>query len=607
MTSFWLVYWQENKWGLGTSKFEGAYIALGFGSAISLFAMGAVQAYFTFLAALSLHKGAILRVMHAKMSWFDTELGGRIMNRLTKDIDSESQKLSKQRRGKLTQSSLALDNTLGDNMRMLISTLANIIGAVILIAIVEPYFLIAVAGVGVLYVQLAGFYQKSALSLKRIDAVLRSPLYAHFSESLSGTAVIRAFGESRRFVEDNCRYMSLENRAYYLTIVNQRWLGVRLDFLGTCLTFAVAIIVVVARHVSPANGGLILSYMVTVQQSFSWLCRQWAEVANDLNAAERVLEYANDLEQEAPHEIEETKPPANWPSEGKIDFNNVVMSYRPGLPAVLKDLDLHVKPAEKIGVVGRTGAGKSSLMTTLFRLVELSSGSIEIDGVDISKIGLTDLRHGLSIIPQEPLLFSGTIRSNLDPFNVKTDPELWDALHRAHLVDSLHADIEKRKAEVVAEKLETEKNGGGGDSGHYTPVQSRFTLDSIVEDEGGNLSVGQRSLVSLARALVRDAKIVVLDEATASVDLETDKRIQETIRTEFRGKTLLCIAHRIRTILSYDRILVMNAGQVEEFASPLELFTRENGAFRAMCEKSSITLEDVKVRIDMCQRLTDMS
>lgn len=574
MTSFWLVYWQEKRWGLTASQYEGTYIALGLGSAISIFAMGASQAFFTYLAALNLHKRAINRVMHAKMSWFDTELGGRIMNRLTKDVDT-------------------LDNTLGDAMRMLISTLASIIGAVILIAIVEPYFLIAVLGISLAYVQLAAFYQKSALSFKRIDAVLRSPLYAHFSESLSGTAVIRAFGETRRFVEDNCRYNSLENRAYFLTIVNQRWLGVRLDFLGTLLTFAVALIVVLTRGISPANGGLILSYMVTTQQSFTWLCRQWAEVANDLNSAERLLEYGNDLEVEAPHVIEETKPPASWPSEGRIDFNSVVMSYRPGLPAVLKNLDLHVRPAEKIGVVGRTGAGKSSLMTTLFRLVELTEGSIEIDGIDISKIGLTDLRNGLSIIPQEPLLFSGTIRSNLDPFGIKTDPELWDAMHRAHLVDSLHADIESSKAAAVAAAAAATDDPLSS-SGTYTPIHSRFTLDTVVEDEGQNLSVGQRSLVSLARALVRDAKIVVLDEATASVDLETDARIQETIRTEFADKTLLCIAHRIRTILSYDRILVMNAGTVEEFDTPMNLFRKQDGAFRAMCEKSSITIEDVE-------------
>jgi ABC-type multidrug transport system fused ATPase/permease subunit len=404
---------------------------------------------------------------------------------------------------------------------------------------------------------------------------LRSSLYSHFSESLSGIATIRSYGESDRFVSENIKRMDVENRAYYLTIVNQRWLGIRLDMLGSLLTFAVAIIVITSHAVTAAEGGLALSTMITVQQSFSWLVRQFAEVENDMVGAERIMYYANELDQERPHIIEDMKPAPAWPAEGRIEFKDVRMKYRDELPDVLKGLSISVGASEKIGVVGRTGAGKSSIMVALFRMSELSSGSITIDDVDVSSIGLNDLRSGISIIPQDPLLFSGTLRSNIDPFSTKTDAELYDALKRAHLVPS--------SSTYSAEPA----------SGTQTPGASRFNLDTVIEEEGNNLSVGERSLVSLARAMVRGTKVLVLDEATASVDVETDSKIQETIRNEFKDRTLLCIAHRLRTILSYDRILVMSDGQVAEFDTPENLFLK-NGIFTEMAQKSSITLEDIK-------------
>lgn len=540
MTSFWLVYWEERKWPYGNGFYMGIYAGLGFGSALALFFQGFMNACLCYFASVTLHRDAIKRVMFAPQTFFDTTPLGRIMNRFAKDIDT-------------------VDNTLGDAMRMAVQTLGNIIGATVLLAIVEPYFLIAMAVVILLYVHNAAFYRKSSREFKRIDAILRSSLYSHFSESLSGISVIRSYGESERFFADNIKRMDIENRAYYLTIINQRWLGIRLDFLGALLTFSVAIIVVCSHRVSAASGGLGLSTMITVQQSFSWLVRQLAEVENDMVGAERIMHYANELEQEAPHQIEAAKPPPAWPSEGRIEFDNVRMRYREELPDVLKGLSLSVGASEKIGVVGRTGAGKSSIMIALFRMAELSGGSIKIDGVDVSKIGLNDLRSGISIIPQDPLLFSGTLRSNIDPFHTKSDADLYDALKRAHLVP----------------KDEPVRLSGELPSGAQTPGQRRFTLDTVVEEEGGNLSVGERSLVSLARALVRDSKVLVLDEATASVDVETDSKIQQTIRDEFQGKTLLCIAHRLRTILSYDRILLMSDGKVEVstlFSLPYQQF-----------------------------------
>ncbi|KAF8622837.1 hypothetical protein AX15_006712 [Amanita polypyramis BW_CC] len=238
---------------------------------------------------------------------------------------------------------------------------------------------------------------------------------------------------------------------------------------------------------------------------------------------------------------------------------------------------MSINGGEKIGIVGRTGAGKSSIMIALYRLVELSSGSICIDGVDISQIGLTDLRSTLAIIPQDPVI-SGMLRTNLDPFGQYDDAKLWDALRCSRLVDS-----------VEKEPLPSQDEQSDGHT-----MMSRFTLNSTIDDEGTNLSVGQRSLVSLARALVKDSKIIILDEVTASVDYETDRKIQDTITYEFKNRTILCIAHRLRTIISYDRICVLDTGQIAEFGTPERLFNIPNGIFKGMCEQSSITLEDIK-------------
>ncbi|KAJ7221013.1 ABC transporter [Mycena haematopus] len=571
MSSYFLVYWQERKWPRPESFYMGIYAMLGISQAITFFLVGSMFAFLTYFASQNLHKRALTRVMHAPMSFFETTPLGRIMHRFTKDCDT-------------------IDSTLGEALRMFFATAANIFGGIILIAIILPWFLIAVTCVFTSYFYFAAFYRSSAREIKRLDAILRSALYTHFSESLSGMATIRAYGVAERFRRDNERLVDTENRAYWLTVTNQRWLGLRLDFLGSLLTFVVSMLAVGARFsVSPAQTGLVLAYILSIQQGFGWMVRQSAEVENDMNSVERVLHYATEVEQEAANEVLENKPPAPWPANGKIEMKEIVLRYRPGLPAVIKGISMTVQAGEKIGIVGRTGAGKSSIMTALFRLVELTSGSIIIDGVDVSKIGLGDLRSGLAIIPQDPLLFSGTLRSNLDPFNLADDATLWDALRRSYLVESV-----KHEGSIDE-----------GPSGASTPM-NKFTLDSVIEDEGQNLSVGQRSLVSLARALVKDAKVLVLDEATASVDYETDRNIQDTITHEFADRTILCIAHRLSTIIAYDRICVMDAGQIAEFDTPARLFEIPGGIFRGMCDHSSISLDDIKmaakVRFEMMRK-----
>lgn len=374
-----------------------------------------------------------------------------------------------------------------------------------------------------------------------------------------------------RFIDDLRSAIDEMNSAYYLTFSNQRWLSVRLDAVGNALVFTTGILVITSRFsVSPAIGGLVLSYILSTVMMIQFTVRQLAEVENGMNSVERLRYYGTQLEEEAPLHTIDVRP--TWPEKGEIVFDNVEMRYRDGLPLVLKGLDMHVRGGERIGIVGRTGAGKSSIMSTLFRLVEISAGHISIDGIDISTIGLNDLRKRLAIIPQDPTLFRGTIRTNLDPFNEHTDLALWSAL---------------RQADLVPKDAELGTANTGEDRG-------RIHLDSIVEEDGLNFSLGQRQLMALARALVRGSQIIVCDEATSSVDMETDDKIQATIASGFKGKTLLCIAHRLRTIIGYDRICVMDQGRIAELDTPLNLWKMEGGIFKGMCERSGIRAEDIE-------------
>lgn len=484
-------------------------------------------------------KRAMFRVLRAPMSFFDTTPLGRITNRFSKDID-------------------VMDNNLNESMRMYLLMLGQIIATIGLILAYYYYFVAAMVPLMIAFVFAAYYYRASAREIKRHEAILRSHVFAKFSEAVYGTSTIRAYGVQDHFLKTIRQTIDEFDGAYFLTFSNQRWLSLRLDAIGLIMIFVLGMLVVTSRFtVNPSTGGLVLSYMISIMGMFQFAVRQMAEVENDMNNTERIHHYGTGLEEEAPLHVGQV--PAEWPQQGRIILDHVQLRYRAGLPLVLKDISIDIQGGERLGVVGRTGAGKSSIMQALFRLVELSGGSITIDGLNISKLGLHDLRSRLAIIPQDPTLFKGTIRSNLDPFNEHTDAELWSAL---------------RKADLASE------SGEGG-----------IDLETVVEEEGLNFSLGQRQLMALARALVRDAKIIICDEATSSVDFATDQKVQKTMEA-FRGKTLLCIAHRLKTIIGYDRICVMDQGYVAELGTPVELFD-QGGIFTSMCEKSGIMREDI--------------
>lgn len=545
-TSLWLSYWTSDHFGYSTGVYIGVYAGLGTAQALLMFVFSLMLTIFGTNASKTLLRKAVTRTLRAPMSFFDTTPLGRITNRFSRDVD-------------------VMDNNLTDAMRMYFLTMAMIISVFCLIIAFFHYFVIALVPLIIIFVIATAYYRQSAREVKRFESILRSNVFAKFGEGLTGVATIRAYGLKERFTSDLRHAIDEMNSAYFLTFSNQRWLSMRLDLIGNLLVFTTGVLVVTARFsVAPSIGGLVLSYILGIVQMLQFTVRQLAEVENGMNAVERLLYYGTQLEEEAPEHTIDIKP--SWPEKGEIIFDNVEMRYRANLPLVLKGMTMHVRGGERIGIVGRTGAGKSSIMSTLFRLVELSGGHITIDGLDISTVGLHDLRSRLAIIPQDPTLFRGTVRSNLDPFSEHDDLKLWSALRQADLVPH-DASIDDRDP-------------------------TRVHLDTVVEEDGLNFSLGQRQLMALARALVRGSQIIVCDEATSSVDMETDDKIQNTIATGFKGKTLLCIAHRLRTIIGYDRICVMDAGTIAELDSPAALW-RRGGIFRSMCDRSGIRMEDI--------------
>lgn len=557
-TNTWLSFWTSSKF---PGKTEGFYIGI-----FVMLALVATILSFVFFVTLTivgnrtarkLHSMALVRILHSPMHFFDSSPLGRILNRFTHDSDT-------------------MDNELSDQYRLFLYSSSSVIGVLILIIVYLPWFAIALVGLLVVFFASSTYYRASAREIKRLDSLGRSKVFSHFSETLTGVSTIVAFGEQKRFLKTNEDCLNRMNSAYFLTLVNQRWLAVRLDALGTCLTIIVTILCVTHQFkINSSSVGLVISSLLQIASMMTLVVREMATVENNMNAVERLHHYAENLEQEAQFHIAETAPSPSWPEEGRIDFNNVFMSYLPTLPPVLKDLNVSIKKSEKIGICGRTGAGKSSIMNALYRITELTSGSIDIDGVDIATLGLHELRSRLSIIPQDPVLFQGTVRSNVDPFGTATDLELWNALRRAWLVDSKEYDL---------------VNGSKSATGNVSNI--KFHLDETVDDDGTNFSLGERQLLALARALVRNTQILILDEATSSVDFRTDSKIQSTIATEFANCTILCIAHRLRTIINYDRIMVLEAGEVVEFDAPLTLFNKSDGVFKGMCESSGITAED---------------
>jgi ABC-type multidrug transport system fused ATPase/permease subunit len=412
--------------------------------------------------------------------------------------------------------------------------------------------------------------------LKRLDSIARSPIYALLGESVDGAAVIRAFGAQQTLFQRLKSILDKQQHAYFLTCAAQSWLAVRLELVGNLIvTFACAS-AVLQHAMDGANtrfaglAGLAISYSLSVTQSLNWSVRMASDLEAAMVSVERIKEYSN-LEKEGERTTNVDKEvEGKWPTSGTIEFSGAKLRYRPELPLVLNGLDLKIPGGSKVGVVGRTGAGKSTLMVSLMRIVELYEGKIFIDGIDTRTLGLSKLRTSIAVIPQDPLLFSGTVRSNLDPFNDHTNESLLDVLERVGLYKATGGETTTSSDNLVG-------------MGKNTRIDS---LDNVVSEGGCNFSVGQRQLLVIARALLRGTKIVIMDEATASIDAETDAMIQKVIRTAFTTATCLTVAHRLNTIMDSDYILVMDDGKVGEFDTPKQLLAR-GGMFKELVEAAA--------------------
>ncbi|XP_004626306.1 multidrug resistance-associated protein 4 isoform X1 [Octodon degus] len=546
LQDWWLSYWAKeqsmlnvtiNGEGNVTEKLDlnwylGIYAGLTVATVLFGIARCLLMFYVLVNASQTLHNKMFESILKAPVLFFDRNPIGRILNRFSKDIGH-------------------MDDLLPLTFLDFIQTLLLVISVVAVAVAVIPWIAIPMIPLAIIFFILRRYFLETSRDVKRLESTTRSPVFSHLSSSLQGLWTIRAYRAEERCQELFDAHQDLHSEAWFLFLTTSRWFAVRLDAI--CAIFVIVVAfgsLILAQTLDAGQVGLALSYALTLMGMFQWSVRQSAEVENMMISVERVIEYT-DLEKEAPWEYQK-RPPPGWPHEGVIIFDNMSFTYSLDGPVVLKHLTALIKSTEKVGIVGRTGAGKSSLISALFRLSE-PEGKIWIDKILTTEIGLHDLRKKMSIIPQEPVLFTGTMRKNLDPFSEHSDEELWNALEEVQLKEAI---------EDLPGKMDTE-----------------------LAESGSNFSVGQRQLVCLARAILKKNRILIIDEATANVDPRTDELIQKKIREKFAQCTVLTIAHRLNTIIDSDKIMVLDSGRLKEYDEPYILLQNKEGLFYKMVQQ----------------------
>jgi len=544
---WWLSYWTEayleepDEVESNQDFYIFIYFGLAMAVAFFVYIRGLAFAFQAVISSRHLHKLLTAGIIRAPQSFFDTTPVGRILNRFSKDMDN-------------------IDLVLPRTFPLFLLVLIGLLGILITMVLVLPWFAVPMLPIMFVYYNLQKHFRPVARDCQRLESISRSPIFAQFSETLAGISTLRAFNIQDAFIAQNAERIDISNSPFYIMHCCNQWLQLRLELLGGSINLACVFLMAASKSTSLISmnagiAGLVLGYSTQITGTLNVLVQIACETETRITSAERIKEYS-DLEHEAAEVIEGQQPPAQWPAKGEIVLKDLSMRYREGLPLVLQKVSLHINGGEKIGIAGRTGSGKSSLMIALFRLVEPAEGTILIDGLDFRKMGLKDLRSALSIIPQDPVMFCGSLRDNLDPFHAYEDKVVWDALRSAHLYDFVSANENK--------------------------------LDMEVSEGGENLSLGQRQLVCLARAILRRNKILVMDEATANIDMETDALIQETIKDEFKDCTVLTIAHRLHTIMECDKILIMEAGKVGEFDHAAKLLEKQDSLLSGLVEETGL-------------------
>ncbi|KAG9399350.1 hypothetical protein AC1031_011740 [Aphanomyces cochlioides] len=513
------------------------YCVLALVSIVLMWGRSMYIVYLCVLCSRTLHAKLFKKVIQAPVNtFFDVTPVGRVLNRFSSDLDQ-------------------VDSILPFFGVLLLQYGFQIAAVVVVCATTSPYILIVYVPLVWLFQKIQVFYNRTSAELKRLESISRTPVINIISETINGITTIRAFDMTRSFATKSREVLD-HNQSYFMIYrASSRWLQMRLDWVSTVVLAGISFISVASKSsIGVMAAGLGLTYASQMSAFLSRVTMNLCMIENIMTCVER-LEHYNSLDTEGDkcEEIEAT--PAEWPAQGTISFESYSMRYRDHLDLVLRDVSFVANGGEKIGICGRTGSGKSSLMAALFRTVEAASGSIKIDGIDISQVNIHALRSRLTIIPQDPVLFSGSLRFNIDPSKQVADADLWAVLKKVHLAGCLE----------------------GG-------------LDFQVAEKGSNLSVGQRQLLCIARALLRQSRVVVLDEATANIDLESDRLIQKTINECFRDVTMLIIAHRLDTIIDSDRILVMDRGSVIEYDSPQVLLAKEGGVFAELAKQACVSM-----------------
>ncbi|KAL1830212.1 hypothetical protein ACET3Z_008624 [Daucus carota] len=514
---------------------NGIYTGIGCAMSLCLILRSYVIVILSTKASESIFSKALVSIFRAPMSYFDSTPVGRILSRLSSDLSIIDLELA-----------IRFSSSIG-------SIMSTCLGFGILAVLTWPILFLIIPTVYITIV-LQKFYLASADELMRIDGTTKSSVASQLAESIAGAVTIRAFDKEDRFISENFHLIDANSIPRFHSFSANEWLILRLEGLCAVVVSVSALGMTLIPLEASKSGyiGMALSYSLSINVILVYAINIHCKLSNYIISVER-LEQCMHIPSEAPEKIEENQPPPNWPSAGRVEINNLKVKYRPNAPLVLCGISCIFEGGHSIGIVGRTGSGKTTLISALFRLVEPAEGKIIIDDINISTIGLHDLRSQLGIIPQDPTLFSGSVRNNIDPLFEHTDSDIWQVLEKCHLRDAIQ-----------------EKEEG---------------LDSLVVQDGTNWSMGQRQLFCLGRALLKRRKILVLDEATASIDNATDTIIQKTIRTEFTGCTVITVAHRIPTVIDCTMVLSMRNGEIVEYDEPNNLLNQDGSLFRKLVEE----------------------